>query len=107
MVDMRVSTSPTQYVEKVVIRLLEASAPILSFADLGFPPDVACRLMQSITLPQGMLLVTGPTGSGKSTTHYSTLNLLRKPAVNIVTVEDPVEYALAGGKSSTSVRGPA
>ena len=95
-VDMRVSTLPTQYGEKVVIRLLEASAPILTFASLGFPPDVATRLMQLIALPQGMLLVTGPTGSGKSTTLYSALNLLRKPAVNIVTVEDPVEYALPG-----------
>jgi type IV pilus assembly protein PilB len=95
-VDMRVSTLPTQYGEKVVMRLLEASAPILSFVDLGLPPDVASRMMQLIALPQGMLLVTGPTGSGKSTTLYSALNLLRKAAVNIVTVEDPVEYALAG-----------
>jgi type IV pilus assembly protein PilB len=95
-VDMRVSTLPTQYGEKVVMRLLEASAPILSFTDLGLPQDVASRLMQAISLPQGMLLVTGPTGSGKSTTLYSVLNLLRKPAVNIVTVEDPVEYALPG-----------
>jgi type IV pilus assembly protein PilB len=95
-VDMRVSTLPTQYGEKVVMRLLEASAPILSFVDLGFPPDVASRLTQLIALPQGMLLVTGPTGSGKSTTLYSALNLLRKAAVNIVTVEDPVEYALPG-----------
>jgi type IV pilus assembly protein PilB len=95
-VDMRVSTLPTQYGEKVVMRLLDASAPISSFADLGFPPDVGNRLMQLIGLPQGLLLVTGPTGSGKSTTLYSALNLLRKPAVNIVTVEDPVEYALPG-----------
>jgi type IV pilus assembly protein PilB len=95
-VDMRVSTLPTQYGEKVVMRLLEASAPVLSFANLGFPADVASGLMQVIGLPQGMLLVTGPTGSGKSTTLYSALNLLRKPAVNIVTVEDPIEYALPG-----------
>ena len=95
-VDMRVSTLPTQYGEKVVMRLLEASAPILSFEDLGFPVDIAQRMRQLIALPQGLLLVTGPTGSGKSTTLYSALNLLRKPAVNIVTVEDPVEYALPG-----------
>jgi type IV pilus assembly protein PilB len=95
-VDMRVSTLPTQYGEKVVMRLLEASAPILSFADLGFPAGVAERMKQLIALPQGLLLVTGPTGSGKTTTLYSALNMLRKPAVNIVTVEDPVEYALQG-----------
>jgi type IV pilus assembly protein PilB len=95
-VDMRVSTLPTQYGEKVVMRLLETSAPILSFANLGFPKALAERMRQMITLPQGMLLVTGPTGSGKSTTLYSVLNLLRKPAVNIVTVEDPIEYALSG-----------
>jgi type IV pilus assembly protein PilB len=95
-VDMRVSTLPTQFGEKVVMRLLEASAPLLSFADLGIPRDVADRISQTLSLPQGMLLVTGPTGSGKSSTLYSCLNMLRKPAVNIVTVEDPVEYALPG-----------
>jgi len=94
--DMRVSTLPTQYGEKVVMRLLEASAPLLSFADLGIPSEIADRLRHVLAQPQGMLLVTGPTGSGKSTTLYSALNLLRKPAVNIVTVEDPVEYALPG-----------
>jgi type IV pilus assembly protein PilB len=95
-VDMRVSTLPTQYGEKVVIRLLEATAPISSFGELGLPPNLAARLLQSLAQPQGMLLITGPTGSGKSTTIYSALNLLRKPAVNVVTVEDPIEYALPG-----------
>jgi type IV pilus assembly protein PilB len=95
-VDMRVSTLPTQFGEKVVMRLLEATAPLLSLADLGFPRDIADRISQLLALPQGMLLVTGPTGSGKSSTLYSALNLLRKPAVNIVSVEDPVEYALPG-----------
>lgn len=95
-VDMRVSSLPTQYGEKIVMRLLEATAPILSFSGLGLPQGVGDRLMQVISNPQGMLLVTGPTGSGKSTTLYSALTLLRKPAVNIVTIEDPVEYALAG-----------
>jgi len=95
-VDMRVSTLPTQFGEKVVMRLLEATAPLLSLADLGLPRDIADRVSQSLALPQGMLLVTGPTGSGKSSTLYSCLNMLRKPAVNIVTVEDPVEYALPG-----------
>ncbi|HTC64957.1 MAG TPA: ATPase, T2SS/T4P/T4SS family [Candidatus Saccharimonadales bacterium] len=95
-VDMRVSTLPTQYGEKVVIRLLEATAPISGFNELGLPPNLAARLLQSLAQPQGMLLITGPTGSGKSTTIYSALNLLRKPAVNVVTVEDPIEYALPG-----------
>ena len=95
-VDLRVSTLPTQFGEKVVMRLLEASAPLHSLADLGFPRDISDRISQMLSLPQGMLLVTGPTGSGKSSSLYSCLNLLRKPAVNIVTVEDPVEYALPG-----------
>ena len=95
-VDMRVSSLPTQYGEKVVMRLFDASAPIQGFSELGLSPDVADRLMQVLALPQGMLLVTGPTGSGKSSTLYSALNFLRKTAVNIVTVEDPVEYALPG-----------
>ena len=95
-IDMRVSTLPTQFGEKVVIRLLETSAPLLSFASLGFPSDISERITNLLSLPQGMLLVTGPTGSGKSTTLYSALNLLRKPAVNIVSVEDPVEYELPG-----------
>jgi type II secretory ATPase GspE/PulE/Tfp pilus assembly ATPase PilB-like protein len=95
-IDMRVSTLPTQYGEKIVMRLLESSAPLLSFADLGMPRDIADRLTRLLSLPQGMVLVTGPTGSGKSSTLYSALNMLRKPAVNIVTVEDPVEYALPG-----------
>jgi type IV pilus assembly protein PilB len=95
-IDLRVSTLPTQYGEKVVIRLLETSAPLTSYSDLGVPADVAEDLSELLSLPQGMILVTGPTGSGKSTTLYSALNKLRKPAVNIVTVEDPVEYVLPG-----------
>jgi type IV pilus assembly protein PilB len=95
-IDLRVSTLPTQYGEKVVIRLLETSAPLTSFSELGVPADVAENLSELLSFPQGMILVTGPTGSGKSTTLYSALNKLRKPAVNIVTVEDPVEYVLPG-----------
>jgi type IV pilus assembly protein PilB len=94
--DLRVSTLPTQYGEKVVIRLLEPSAPLLNFTDIGFPPGIAESLERLLGLPQGLILVTGPTGSGKSTTLYSALNILRKPSVSIVTVEDPVEYALPG-----------
>lgn len=93
-IDLRVSTLPTQYGEKVVIRLLETSAPLTSYAELGMPNDVTSGLTELLSMPQGMVLVTGPTGSGKSTTLYSSLNKLRQDSVNIVTVEDPVEYVL-------------
>jgi len=95
-VDLRVSTLPTQYGEKIVMRLLEASAPLMKFSELGFPASISGKMSRLLALPQGMLLVTGPTGAGKSSTLYSALNVLRKPEVNIVTVEDPVEYNLAG-----------
>ena len=95
-IDLRVSSLPTQYGEKVVIRLLETSAPLSTFADLGIPGDISRTLVEFLSLPQGMILVTGPTGSGKSTTLYSALHKLRRPSVNIVTVEDPVEYVLPG-----------
>lgn len=95
-IDLRVSTLPTQYGEKVVIRLLESNAPLTSFADMGMPAEISAGLSELLAMPQGMLLVTGPTGSGKSTTLYSSLNKLREASVNIVTVEDPVEYVLPG-----------
>lgn len=95
-IDLRVSTLPTQYGEKVVMRLLQTDAPLQQFEMLGLAPEIANHLRRIIALPQGMLLVTGPTGSGKSTTLYSALSALRKPTVNIITVEDPVEYALPG-----------
>jgi type IV pilus assembly protein PilB len=95
-IDLRVSTLPTQYGEKVVMRLLQTDAPMQQFENLGLAPEIAADLRRIIAQPQGMLLVTGPTGSGKSTTLYSALTTLRKPTVNIITVEDPVEYALPG-----------
>jgi type IV pilus assembly protein PilB len=95
-IDMRVSTLPTQYGEKVVMRLLDSVMGILNFSELSMPPRVEKSLRQVLALPQGMLLVTGPTGSGKSTTLYAALNLIRHTAVNIVTVEDPIEYVLPG-----------
>jgi type IV pilus assembly protein PilB len=94
--DLRVSTLPTQYGEKVVMRLLESDAPMQDFATLGIPPEISVKLSRILAMPQGMLLVTGPTGSGKSTTLYSSLHKVRKPSLNIITVEDPVEYELPG-----------
>jgi type IV pilus assembly protein PilB len=95
-IDLRVSTLPTQYGEKVVMRLLEGDAPLQDLAKLGFPQWIEERIRPMLRLPQGMILVTGPTGSGKSTTLYSSLLLIRRPSINIITVEDPVEYAVAG-----------
>ena len=94
--DLRVSTLPTQYGEKVVIRLLDSSAISAGFADLGLSPEDSAALSRVLAQPQGMLLVTGPTGSGKSTTLYTALTSLRSPSVNIVTIEDPIEYVLEG-----------
>ena len=95
-IDMRVSTLPTQYGEKIVMRLLEPGAPLLDFTHIGFPQALSDSMLRLLALPQGLILVTGPTGSGKSTTLYSALNVLRRPSVNIVTVEDPIEYVLPG-----------
>jgi type IV pilus assembly protein PilB len=94
--DMRVSSLPTQYGEKIVLRLLESDAPTQSLADLGMDPALEQKFLRLLSMPQGTLLVVGPTGSGKSTTLYSALHFLRKPSVNIITVEDPVEYVLPG-----------
>jgi type IV pilus assembly protein PilB len=94
--DLRISTLPTHFGEKVVIRVLDPRSTLITLDQLGFSDRLAGRLKKILTLPQGMLLVTGPTGSGKSTTLYGALNLLRSPRNNIVTVEDPVEYMLEG-----------
>jgi type II secretory ATPase GspE/PulE/Tfp pilus assembly ATPase PilB-like protein len=95
-IDLRISSLPTQYGEKVVMRLLEADAPMQNFATMGLPQVIEDRMKHALGLPQGMILVTGPTGAGKSTTLYSALSFVRKPSINIITVEDPVEYALPG-----------
>jgi type IV pilus assembly protein PilB len=95
-IDMRVSTLPTQYGEKVVMRLLDSTMGIMNLSELNMPAKVESSLRQVLALPQGMLLVTGPTGSGKSTTLYAALSQIRQTAVNVVTVEDPVEYVLPG-----------
>lgn len=95
-VDLRVATLPTVWGEKVVMRILDNSTAQLDLSQLGFSPDNYTRYSESFTKPYGMILVTGPTGSGKSTTLYATLNILNRPEVNIITVEDPVEYRLNG-----------
>jgi type IV pilus assembly protein PilB len=82
--------------EKIVMRLLDKSSVLLELQDLGFQPENFGRYEESYRKPYGMILVTGPTGSGKSTTLYATLNILNSADVNIVTVEDPVEYRLPG-----------
>jgi type IV pilus assembly protein PilB len=95
-IDLRVATMPTVYGEKAVIRILDKSNAVLNLTDLGFSEHNMERYEQSFTKPYGMILVTGPTGSGKSTTLYATLNILNQEDRNIITVEDPVEYRLAG-----------
>ena len=95
-VDLRVATLPTVWGEKVVMRILDNTTAQLDLSDLGFSGRNFQRYKQSYSKPYGMILVTGPTGSGKSTTLYSTLNVLNRPEVNIITVEDPVEYRLPG-----------
>lgn len=95
-VDLRVSTLPTVFGEKVVMRLLKKTGGIPSLADLGFGGPQLKELEEAIAKPYGIVLITGPTGSGKTTTLYSILSRLNKPTVNIVTLEDPVEYQIAG-----------
>jgi len=94
--DLRVSTLPTQYGEKITIRLLDPSSARVSFQDLGLSAEHSATLSGVLKQPQGMVLVTGPTGSGKSTTLYAALHLLRSPLVSILTIEDPVEYMMEG-----------
>jgi type IV pilus assembly protein PilB len=94
--DIRVSVLPTLFGEKVVMRLLDKSNLQLDMAKLGFDPQNLKDFQSAIHKPYGMILITGPTGSGKSTTLYSALSELNKPDVNISTAEDPVEYNLVG-----------
>jgi type IV pilus assembly protein PilB len=95
-IDLRVSTLPTVHGEKVVMRILDKTTIQLKLADLGFLDHNYTRFERNFRRPYGMILVTGPTGSGKSTTLYATLNVLASPDVNVVTTEDPVEYQLPG-----------
>ncbi|MDX1481063.1 MAG: GspE/PulE family protein [Woeseiaceae bacterium] len=92
--DVRVSTLPTQFGEAVVMRLLDQSANLMGLDKLGMSADLYGRFRRLIDLPGGMVLVTGPTGSGKTTTLYSALNYVNRPSTKIITAEDPVEYQL-------------
>jgi type II secretory ATPase GspE/PulE/Tfp pilus assembly ATPase PilB-like protein len=94
--DLRMSSIPTSYGEKVTIRILDPDGAGLQLEDLGFPEQDLETFKNMVHRPQGIILVTGPTGSGKSTTLYACLNALNTPEVNILTVEDPVEYDIAG-----------
>jgi type IV pilus assembly protein PilB len=95
-IDLRVATLPTVHGEKIVLRILDKGTALLRLGELGFLPETLDRFAEQYRKPYGTILVTGPTGSGKSTTLYATLNILNLPDRNIITVEDPVEYRLAG-----------
>lgn len=94
--DLRVSTLPAIYGESLVMRILDKSSFLLGLQELGFSPEDEERFERLIRLPYGMILVTGPTGSGKTTTLYAALNYINKPNKKLITVEDPVEYQLSG-----------
>ena len=95
-IDLRVSILPTKNNERIVMRVLNKDAGDKALADLGFEEKDLAKLVKAITSPQGMVLVTGPTGSGKTTTLYSVLKHINKPGMNILTAEDPVEYEMEG-----------
>ena len=95
-IDFRVSTLPTMFGEKIVIRILDPSSAKLGIDALGYEPEEKERLLTAIQRPYGMVLVTGPTGSGKTVSLYTCLNILNKPGVNIATAEDPAEITLPG-----------
>ena len=95
-IDIRVSIIPTVFGEKVVMRILDPRSLMLNMTDLGFEHDTLERFLTAIDRPYGLILVTGPTGSGKSTTLYSALSRLNSPEINLMTVENPVEYNIKG-----------
>ncbi len=105
LIDIRVSTLPTYYGERVVMRILEKDAGPLTLEQIGMSEDVSQQLRKLIRSPHGIFLVTGPTGSGKTTTLYAALQEVRTPGVNIITIEDPVEYDLDGvGQTPVNVK---
>jgi type IV pilus assembly protein PilB len=93
--ELRVSTFPTIYGENVVLRILDQTSPLMRLEDLGFSEEMLLRYKQLIHRPNGIILVTGPTGSGKTTTLYASMNMINGMEKNIITIEDPVEYRLA------------
>ncbi len=95
-IDLRVSSLPTIFGEKIVMRVLDKGSVVLDLARLGFEEDDLARFKKVITIPYGMILVTGPTGSGKSTTLYAAIAAINNPDINITTAEDPVEYNIPG-----------
>ncbi len=94
--DFRVSTIPTVHGESVVMRILDKTNVLMEISDLGFYPDIQSAFTRALHRTYGIILVTGPTGSGKTTTLYAALNVIKKPTVKIVTIEDPVEYNIEG-----------
>ena len=95
-IDVRCSFLPTAYGESVVMRLLDSSVTTLEFEGLGIRPEIMAQLKREINKPNGLILTTGPTGSGKTTTLYAIINKLNKPGTKIITLEDPIEYQMAG-----------
>ena len=95
-VDLRVSTLPTIHGEKAVLRILDKSSQLLNLNDLGISGQALKVLQNNINRPYGVILATGPTGSGKTTTLYSIINTINKPEINVITLEDPVEYEISG-----------
>ncbi|MDD5686460.1 MAG: ATPase, T2SS/T4P/T4SS family [Elusimicrobia bacterium] len=95
-IGLRVSTLPTSYGETVVLRLLNPKSARVPFEELGFKQDIANRLRDILNAEQGIILITGPTGSGKTTSLYSMLNMIKKENTNIITIEDPIEYRMEG-----------
>jgi general secretion pathway protein E len=95
-IDIRVSTLPTTFGERVVLRLLNKTGSVLRLSEIGLEPDRLMLMENLVSFPNGIILVTGPTGSGKTTTLYATLSSINKPDINIITIEDPVEYQIQG-----------
>ena len=95
-IDIRVSTLPSTHGESIVMRILDKSSLLVGLSQLGFSGDIERKWVELIAMPYGVLLITGPTGSGKTTTLYACLNFLNKPERKIITVEDPIEYQLTG-----------